>query len=513
VYLYGTELPDNCQAVDKLCDTGKHHVYFRSSGTLQDNASARRALEMQSQVLSAIAAGDYASAAKWTGAMTHYISDLASFGHVMGAGTDWGAEPESVHGNYEDHVQTLTDEPGEAVISVSFDGMLWPTSAYDAALALARDTTFDLSGMGHTAVWMNQTNDWNSAVFTARAYQSINLAVNYVAEAVHVVWSTAAVTTTTTHQQTTTTSSITGHVVINEFDQNPPTDQRSVFDEWAELFNPTGQAINVTGWKVSANHTGFVYTIPPVTTIGPGDYLIIQPGQLWLHDEWEIIVLKDSTGNVIDTTRNATDTQNNDRSWQRFPNGQDTDNDADWAPTLLPATKGVSNGGEVIVTTTTTQQQTTTTSQQLTTTTTSTTWSATTTTQQTTTSTTHVTTSTASTQHSPTTTSSVTTTRTTSTSTYPASTTSMTTSTTHQQTTTTITQQAGNFGMGFAFAVIGIGAGAAALGAGVAVAASGPLGSGVYACGGYYYCRKHKVPVWWVQGRLWCPADGRFVKP
>jgi hypothetical protein len=187
--------------------------------------------------------------------MTHYISDLASFGHVMGAGTDWGAEPESVHGNYEDHVQTLTDEPGEAVISVSFDGMLSPTSAYDAALALARDTTFDLSGMGHTAVWMNQTNDWNSPVFTARAYQSINLAVNYVAEAVHAVWS-GVTTTTTTQQQTittitqqTTTPLVADHVVINEFDQDPPgTDNGS--SEWVELFNPTNQAVDLSGWKL-----------------------------------------------------------------------------------------------------------------------------------------------------------------------------------------------------------------------------------------------------------------------
>jgi len=157
VYLYGTELPDNCQAVDKLCDTGKHHVYFSSSGALQDNASARRALEMQSQALSAIAAGDYASAAKWTGAMTHYIADLASFGHVMGSGTDWGAEPDSVHSDYENHVQTLTNSRDVSVIPLIFDGALATISPYDTAIALARDTTFDLSGIGHTAVWMNQT--------------------------------------------------------------------------------------------------------------------------------------------------------------------------------------------------------------------------------------------------------------------------------------------------------------------------------------------------------------------
>jgi len=286
------------------------------------------------------------------------------------------------------------------------------------------------------------------------------------------------------------TSVATTGVLINEFEQNPLGEDAG--NEWVELFNPTNQAVNVSGWVlIPTRNRIHNATLQAGSIIAPLGYLIVQTPFQWLDNEWEIIVLKDTAGNTIDTTRNATDTYNDDRSWQRFPNGQDTNNDADWA--FRPATKGVSNGGESIVTTTTTQQQTTTTTEQLTTTTTSTTWSATTT-QRVTTSTTQVQTTTTSTQQQTTTS------------------TSMTTSTTHQQTTTTITQQAGNFGMGFAFAVIGIGAGAAAVGVGVAVAASGPLGSGVYTYGGYYYCRKHNVPVWWIQCRLWCPADGKFLK-
>jgi hypothetical protein len=188
-YLYGTELPDNCQAVDRICDTAKHHVYFRSSGALQDNASAVRALEMQSQALSAIAAGDYAGAAKWTGAMMHYISDLASFGHVMGASTDWGTEQH--HSDYEEHVQGLTSTPAASVITLVFDGTLAAISPYDAALALAHDTTFDNSGAGHTAVWMDQHYNWEDPEFTTRVHQSINLVVNYVVESIHSTWSAA----------------------------------------------------------------------------------------------------------------------------------------------------------------------------------------------------------------------------------------------------------------------------------------------------------------------------------
>lgn len=65
---------------------------------------------------------------------------------------------------------------------------------------------------------------------------------------------------------------------------------------------------------------------------------------------------------------------------------------------------------------------------------------------------------------------------------------------------------------GLAFAVIAIGAGVAAAGVGVAVAASSRSGSEVFAYGGYYYCRKHRVPVSYVNGRLWCPFEQRHLR-
>jgi len=199
-YLYGTEVPDTVFQDAGCC----HHVYFFANGTVQDDIAAVRAGWMQGNASAALRQGDYVRAANFTGVMTHYIADLASFGHVMGAETAWGAESQSRHGSYEDHVQRLTDAPAESVIPISFDGVLSSPSAYETALALARDTTFDLSGGGRNATWMNQHYNWTDPMFTARAYESINLAVNYVAEAVHAVWSSVTVTTTTTTQQETT---------------------------------------------------------------------------------------------------------------------------------------------------------------------------------------------------------------------------------------------------------------------------------------------------------------------
>jgi uncharacterized membrane protein len=68
----------------------------------------------------------------------------------------------------------------------------------------------------------------------------------------------------------------------------------------------------------------------------------------------------------------------------------------------------------------------------------------------------------------------------------------------------------GNVGLAFAF--VGIGLGVAAAGAGLAIVMSGRQGAEVLDFGGYYYCRKHRVPLWYVEGRLWCPLHQRHVR-
>jgi hypothetical protein len=334
IYLYGTELPDNSQAADGIGDTALHHIYFFANQTLQDDAAARRARDMQNQALAAISTGDYALAAKWTGAMTHYIADVAVFGHVMGSTTDWGAETH--HSDYEDHIQTLTDSPGASTITLSFDGTLAAISPYDAALALARDTTFDLSGHGHTAAWMDQHYNWSDPAFQARAFQSINLAVNYVAETVHAVWSTVTivttqsqVTTTTEEQTTTTTASVTtssqsigGHVVINQVEQNPPGPDAD--REWIVLYNPTQSTVDISGWRIQTTHgRSRTYAIPMGVVLLPRAFLNVTfPGQS-IDNENESLVLLNAQGQIVDSTPIISDSGDDSNTWRRSPDGTD----------------------------------------------------------------------------------------------------------------------------------------------------------------------------------------------
>jgi len=185
-YLYGTELPDNGGAADGIGDSINHHFYYSSSGVVTDDIAAVRASEVYGEALNFLVASDFVNAAKHAGIMTHYIADIAVFGHVMGSGTEWGAEQH--HSDYETYVNQKTSSYNAAFNSyLSFDGALVTISAYDATKDLAYDTTFDVNG-DRTCVWMDQNYDWSNPIFRDRCGESLNLAVNYVADVLHTLY-------------------------------------------------------------------------------------------------------------------------------------------------------------------------------------------------------------------------------------------------------------------------------------------------------------------------------------
>jgi len=207
-YLYGTELPDNknASAPGHIGDTGNHHVYYRSNGTLQDDAAAVRAGAEYQNALTFLNAKDYSDAARTAGIMSHYIADQAVFAHVMGVSTDWGDETENVHPHYESYVDTRTNSYSDTYSSyLSFDGSLTSISAYDAARNLAFDTTFDKNGT-YTCVWMNNNYDTSNpnSTYWNRAGESLNLAVNAVTDVLHTLYISSNVQSTPTPTTTST---------------------------------------------------------------------------------------------------------------------------------------------------------------------------------------------------------------------------------------------------------------------------------------------------------------------
>ncbi len=202
-YLYGTELPDNAQAPGGVGDTAKHHVYFYASGSLQDDAAAVRAREEYVNAKQAFNASNSSDAAVHLGLVAHYVADVAVFGHVMGAATAWGSEVH--HSDYEEYVLGRTrNYTSDFTSYLVFDGNLNATLPYDAALAVARDTTFSANG---NCMWMDQHYSWSNSAFKSRMGESLNLAANAVADTMHTFYVQTLSASTPNPSMTHTTSS------------------------------------------------------------------------------------------------------------------------------------------------------------------------------------------------------------------------------------------------------------------------------------------------------------------
>ena len=135
----------------------------------------------------------------------------------------------------------------------------------------------------------------------------------------------------------------TTHVVINEVEFNPPGDDGA----WIELYNPTSHDINMDGWTLSSApyiREGMLIEqgILIFRTISAKDYIIFKWGRSSNVNKSVILILQDRSGNETDRTPLLRDNKNDDRSWQRCPNGIDTDSNSDWK--FQSSTKGGSNG-------------------------------------------------------------------------------------------------------------------------------------------------------------------------
>ncbi|MCW4006172.1 MAG: zinc dependent phospholipase C family protein [Candidatus Bathyarchaeota archaeon] len=182
-YLYGTELPDNADAADGLGDTRKHHVYFFVNGSLQDDVAAVRAQEEYVKAQESFEEGNFSAAAMHLGMVAHYVSDVAVFGHVMGAAADWGAEEH--HSTYESYVQRRTEVyESEFNAYLTFDGNLTQTSAYDAALTAAYACTFGSENL-YNCTYMDASYNWSDPAYKNQTGQALNQAANAVADIMH----------------------------------------------------------------------------------------------------------------------------------------------------------------------------------------------------------------------------------------------------------------------------------------------------------------------------------------
>ena len=134
--------------------------------------------------------------------------------------------------------------------------------------------------------------------------------------------------------------SVTQAVKINEVEYNPlgPV----AHNQWIEVFNMDQNLLDIGGWLVKSTNLGKTFTIPAGFVILPNDYLVIPFNSVMFDLENESIVLLTSDAVEVDRTPLLSDTADDALTWQRFPNGIDTDTPADWA--FRNSTHGASNG-------------------------------------------------------------------------------------------------------------------------------------------------------------------------
>lgn len=174
VAFYGSEIPDCTSGIYCIGDVARHNVYYYVNKTLQRDIGAQRARDEYNLAKSHLQKGDKYNFSLRLGSMSHYISDMAVFGHTMGSGTYWG--PEIHHSDYENYVGNHLS----TFDSVNFDGKYDNRLAYNAALKMAYETTFD-AGV-YTNVWMDDNYNWYNPSYVSRTKYLINYNANILTD-------------------------------------------------------------------------------------------------------------------------------------------------------------------------------------------------------------------------------------------------------------------------------------------------------------------------------------------
>jgi hypothetical protein len=134
-----------------------------------------------------------------------------------------------------------------------------------------------------------------------------------------------------------------GNIVINEVELSPA-DNAS---KWVEIFNTGDQPVDLTGWMIKIVDGPWTGPIALGGMIGPGEFRAAEGDPRWTAIFNGTVTLYDSAGTIVDQTPALSDSEENDFTWVRIPDGKDTDTKGDFA--YLMGSKGRTNGGAVLV--------------------------------------------------------------------------------------------------------------------------------------------------------------------
>jgi hypothetical protein len=108
-------------------------------------------------------------------------------------------------------------------------------------------------------------------------------------------------------------------IVINEVELDPL--GSDVGREWIELYNPADVDVNISDFEIRTSFKSATILLPSMAEIeANGTYVLELDGQM-LSNTAESLVLANVTGEIVDKTPSLVDRNDDGRTWQRIPDG------------------------------------------------------------------------------------------------------------------------------------------------------------------------------------------------
>jgi endonuclease YncB( thermonuclease family) len=116
------------------------------------------------------------------------------------------------------------------------------------------------------------------------------------------------------------TSSVTAGdtTLVNEVELNPEGNDE---EEWIELYNPTAVDINISNFEIKPLFQSPTIELPSNAVIEAGETYVLELDSSPLSNMGESLVLANTTGDIQDRTPSLVDRSDDDRTWQRIPDG------------------------------------------------------------------------------------------------------------------------------------------------------------------------------------------------
>jgi endonuclease YncB( thermonuclease family) len=108
--------------------------------------------------------------------------------------------------------------------------------------------------------------------------------------------------------------------LVNEVELNPGGNDNEE-GEWIELYNPTDVDINISNFEITPSFQSPTIELPPDAVIEAGETYVIELNRPMLSNTGESLVLANTTGDIHDRTPSLVDRNDDDRTWQRIPDG------------------------------------------------------------------------------------------------------------------------------------------------------------------------------------------------